>query len=490
MKSSRLRSCLCLLILAALSLVARADLLVTDSTNHSVLRYSNAGVALGTFIPSGAAQIFSIPVFGPDSNLYFLDLEQEVVRYNGATGAFLDVFDTARSGGLFGGALTFGPDGNLYIADRSGFVKRYNGKTGAFMGEFTSGFTMIVPAGLAFGPDGSLYVADEVNVLKFDGTTGAFISTFVANGSGGLIGPSIVAFGPDGALWVASSHSGILRYNAITGAFIGQFAPDFGIRSDGGLAFGPDGNVYVGYFNGGNPVDFVNAYNGQTGQLIGTFVPAGAAGVIGGIAFTPDNTQATAVVPNHGGNAGSVTVQVIGGNFQPGAQLKLTGIGPDILGSPAPIVSAFAVAASFDLGGATVGRRDVVVVNPDKTSVVLAGAFTVEQGGTSQLWTAIVGKNLIRFGRQQGFFLSYGNRGNIDSRPALIWFTVPSSVAVDLSLANSSSQLASTTLSGNTAIMSIRIAPIPAGSAISFPINLTASGAQTPFTITVSLTER
>ncbi|MCU1239070.1 MAG: hypothetical protein JWP63_7037, partial [Candidatus Solibacter sp.] len=35
------------------------------------------------------------------------------------------------------------------------------------------------PSALVFGPDGNLYVADEVTVVKFNGTTGAFMSVFV-----------------------------------------------------------------------------------------------------------------------------------------------------------------------------------------------------------------------------------------------------------------------------------------------------------------------
>jgi len=482
MKFSQLRPSLFLVMLAALSCMARADLLVTDSTNHRVLRYSNAGVALGTFITSGTgAQIVSTPVFGPDGNLYFLDVQNEVLRFNGSTGAFIDTFVPASSG-LHPTDLTFGPDGNLYVADRSQVVKRFNGKTGAFMGVFTTGFALVVPAGIAFGPDGNLYVADEVNVVKFDGTTGAFISVFFSNGSGGLIGPGIVAFGPDGNLWVDSSHSGVLRYNALTGAFISQFVPDFGIRSDGGLAFGSDGNVYVAYFNGGNPVDFVNVYNGQTGALIGNFVPPGAAGVIGGIAFTPTNTQATAVAPNHGGNAGSVTIQVIGGNFQPGAQLKLTGIGPDIVGSMATTASASAIAATFNLRGAAVGPRNVVVVNPDNSTSILANTFTVEQGGTTQIWTEIVGKNLIRFGREQGFFITYGNRGNVDALGVHLTFMVPAAVASSLGFGNEVGVVTKAASGANTFI-TVNLGRVPAGAASQLPIFLTVSSSQVPFNI-------
>jgi sugar lactone lactonase YvrE len=487
MKFSQLRPRLFLLVmLAALSCMARADLLVTDNTNHRVLRYSNAGVALGTFITSGTvAQIVSTPVFGPDGNLYFLDLQNEVLRFNSSTGAFIDTFVPASSG-LLPTALTFGPDGNLYVADRSQVVKRFNGKTGVFLGVFTTGFTLVVPADLAFGPDGNLYVADEVNVVKFDGTTGAFISIFVANGSGGLLGPGILAFRPDGNLWVDSAHSGILRYNAQTGAFVSQFVPDFGIRSDGGLAFGPDGNVYVAYFNGGNPIDFVNAYNGQTGQLIGTFVPAAAAGVIGGIAFTPDNTQAIAVVPNHGGNSGSVTVQVIGGNFQPGALLKLTGIGPDIVGSPATASNPSAVAGMFDLRGATTGVRNIVVLNPDNSISTLPAAFTVEQGGASQVWVEIVGKNLIRFGREQGFFIAYGNRGNLDALGIHLVLTFPSSLDSSLGFANEVGVVTKSKVGPNVVVV-INLGRVPASSNISLPLFLTTTSSQTPFILQATL---
>jgi hypothetical protein len=41
---------------------------------------------------------------------------------------------------------------------------------------------------LVFGPDGNLYVSSQNNnsVLRYDGTTGAFIDTFIQTGSGGL----------------------------------------------------------------------------------------------------------------------------------------------------------------------------------------------------------------------------------------------------------------------------------------------------------------
>jgi len=54
--------------------------------------------------------------------------------------------------------------------------------------------------GLVFGPDGNLYVANygAGDVLRFNGATGVFIDTFIANGSGptdGMLGgPTFLLF--------------------------------------------------------------------------------------------------------------------------------------------------------------------------------------------------------------------------------------------------------------------------------------------------------
>ena len=70
-------------------------------------------------------------------------------------------------------------------------------------------------------------MSSQVNssVLRYDGTTGAFLDEFVASGSGGLFNPQQLQFGPDGNLYVASGNSNqLLRYDGATGAFIDVFA--------------------------------------------------------------------------------------------------------------------------------------------------------------------------------------------------------------------------------------------------------------------------
>jgi DNA-binding beta-propeller fold protein YncE len=79
-------------------------------------------------------------------------------------------------------------------------VLRYNGDTGAFVDAFVQGVSdrLDDPTGLVFGPDGNLYVSSRgtEQVLRFDGTTGAFLDAFVRAGSGGLDDPTFLIWRP------------------------------------------------------------------------------------------------------------------------------------------------------------------------------------------------------------------------------------------------------------------------------------------------------
>ena len=116
------------------------------------------------------------------------------------------------------------------------------------------------------------------SVLHYNGSTGAFIDAFVSPGSGGLSDPQGLAFGPDGNLYVGSfGTSSVLRYNGSTGAFIDAFVPSGsgGLFGPFGLVFGPDGNLYVNSHETGS----VLRYNGTTGAFIDAFVTSGSGGL-------------------------------------------------------------------------------------------------------------------------------------------------------------------------------------------------------------------
>ena len=120
-------------------------------------------------------------------------------------------------------------------------------------------------------------------VLRYDETTGASLG-YCATG-GGLMRPTGVAFGPNGNVYVSNSNgNSVLRYDGQTGEFIDTFVASGsgGLFEPQALAFGPDGDLYVlNWFLS------VLRYDGETGASLGVF----ATPIFGGafdLVFGPD----------------------------------------------------------------------------------------------------------------------------------------------------------------------------------------------------------
>jgi outer membrane protein assembly factor BamB len=278
--------------------------LLVGSGGNSVRCYGGAnGAFLANFVTPGSGGLAAVQniTLGPDGNLYASDFNTgKVLRYSGATGAFLGVF--ASNAQLSNpDQVLFGPDGNLYVSDRfTGRILKFDGTTGAFIGVFASDFRLGGFVGFTFGPDGNVY-AGEFNgddVLQFNGTTGALMGVF-AVAPPELVSDAGIIFGPDGNLYVAGLNSdNVLRFNGTTGAFIDDFVPagSGGLNAADYMVFGPDGNLYVD----SQASNQVKRYNGATGAFIDTFVSD--PGLVGpkGILFRPAGAPACGAPPvNH-----------------------------------------------------------------------------------------------------------------------------------------------------------------------------------------------
>jgi hypothetical protein len=271
--------------------ISIADATVREQGNLSLFVPGNAAVLVH---PSGLA-------FGPDRNgdsvpdLYVVGrVSNNIVVYDGKTGAFVEQFAPAGSG-LNGSAwLTVGPDGAVYtptisatgVDDTVLRIDQTKAVTTFISPNNPGGNGGLSNAkGMAFGPDGNFYVASYATnqVLRYNSNTGAFIDAFVAAGSGGLSGPSAVVFGADRNgdsvpdLYVSSKLTNqVLVYSGADGTFLGVLvaAGSGGLAGPTDLQFGPDGNLYV--VSSATSYPQVYRFDGTTGAFIDIPIATGS----------------------------------------------------------------------------------------------------------------------------------------------------------------------------------------------------------------------
>ena len=202
-----------------------------------------------------------------------------VVEYDATTGAFIRNLVPPGGNGLNDpDGILVGNDGSLLVSSNhdspaSAEVLRYEGLTGAFSGALVqqSGGALNITS-MVLGPNGDLFVSDSLghNVREYDHSTGGLVRTF-ATLTHNECCPQGLAFSPNGNLFVATQSS-VQEFDGVSGAFVKTFASDPSIIPTG-LAFGPDGNLYVSTTIG------VLRYNPTTGASLGTFVAAGSGGL-------------------------------------------------------------------------------------------------------------------------------------------------------------------------------------------------------------------
>ncbi len=192
--------------------------LVTAAGDHRVMEFDTAGTYVGDLVTSGAGGIAhpaGLLLLGGDTLLVASHDTDAVLAYDAIDGTPQGAFISAGSGGLvapFG--LTLGPLGDLYVTSEEGAgagqVLRYDGATGAFLGTFVSSDAnggLDQPRGMTFKGDGRLLVAslgtDEV--LEF-GRDGAPLGKWAQVGTATVLTqthPWSVRIGPNGNVYVA-----------------------------------------------------------------------------------------------------------------------------------------------------------------------------------------------------------------------------------------------------------------------------------------------
>ncbi|MCI4355000.1 MAG: hypothetical protein L3K06_06505, partial [Thermoplasmata archaeon] len=198
---------------------------VGDAANVTVV----AGTGVSGFNDGAAAQAqFAAPAgvaVDPAGNIYVTDVSNHRIR-------------KITPDGVVSTIAGCGP---------SGVATSYLFRDGA-----GSNACFSVPTGIAVGPDGMLYVSDSHNHRVRKVTPDGTATTFAGTGSQGFKDatspldarfayPRGLAFGPDGALYVADAYNSAIRRIGTDGVTtVAQ-----GSNELTAVAIGPDGSIYV-----------------------------------------------------------------------------------------------------------------------------------------------------------------------------------------------------------------------------------------------------
>ena len=267
------------------------NLYVASSNSNSVLRFNGTtGAFLSTFVPENSGGLsFPADLLFSGGSLYVASQNtNQVLRYDAATGAFIEVAVSTGNNGLDRPiGLLLDANNNLLVGSYAEILRYGGPATAAFTVSLNSASTSTVTVvvrhrrrdglrrqrlhpGLRYARP-SLPARRRKNVLVPMSTTrmpnrprpspstcrtpSAPRSLTIKEsnweptsrrGSGGLSWPEGITFDPSGTyLYVASTGSNqILKYNALTGAYVGVGA-SAGLVSPKGVKFGPDGLMYV-----------------------------------------------------------------------------------------------------------------------------------------------------------------------------------------------------------------------------------------------------
>jgi hypothetical protein len=211
------------------------------------------------------------------------------------------------------------------------------------------------------------------------------------------------------------------------------YATYFGGTGDDGInsiALDAQGNVFMTGATTSStgfpltPDAFQSTFGGTTGQAVDghdAFFAAlgtGTSGTIGSI------------YPTSGGNVGSITLKITGSNLQTGATATLVKDAQQIQSELAELrPDGNEMNAIFELGGAAPGAYDVVVTNPDSSTLRMPAAFNVVAGGAPNVWVNISGRSAVRISTPTNFSITYGNSGNVDAYAVNVFFAFPQGVS-------------------------------------------------------------
>ncbi|MBL9126361.1 MAG: caspase family protein, partial [Verrucomicrobiales bacterium] len=131
------------------------------------------------------------------------------------------------------------------------------------------------------------------------------------------------------------------------------------------------------------------------------------------------------------GNAGRVTLEILGSGFQPGTRFAVSSKGDERVAEVLSLRQEGRAFATFDLTGMPVGKA-TVSASREGIGVSLADRLTVIEGGAPEFYAEVAGPGTTRAGRSTTWQVTYGNRGVLDLRLPMLRFSAPGASEIRL----------------------------------------------------------
>ncbi len=302
---------------------------------------------------------------------------------------------------------------------------------------------------------------------------------FQSNCAGGIgTNAYVMKVGPTGTL--------------IYSSYLGGISPANGFGDQGlGIAIDATGDAYITGFTI-SPVFPTTPF---------AFQPALNPGFIGSQQFPADafvtkfplgssqTLSVSGITPSTGGNAGTVSPEIVGTGFRAGTTVQLKCAGLTIVGTNSTVgVGGRFLNTTFDLTLALPAACDVVVTNSAGGSATLPQAFVIQRGGSPNVRFYLTGVEArkvpveVAVGPADAIvFATVSNIGNVDSSAFLV--TEPAAPSFSLTSVNPSGVASLATLTADSQV--VWSAPIAAGSSQVFALTA-ATSSSSPNTIVAS----
>ncbi|HLK66557.1 MAG TPA: SBBP repeat-containing protein [Bryobacteraceae bacterium] len=399
---------------------------VTPSAFQATDNQANCGTGAGNAqCSTGFVAKLNPNIAGPTGLIYASYLGGNV----GNTGGSASVGD-------YGYAIAVDSSGNAHVAGNTNslnfpttagsFQSSSTCSTAGFLAKLNAGGSALIFSTLIFGTGpGSCLVGvsgialDSSNDAYLVGTTGSRSFPVTPNAfQSAFHGVSYDAF-----LTELNASGSSLIYST----YLGGSGDDYAA----GVAVDVTGDAYVTGTTSSidfpiTPFAFQPVYGGNGGDC--NFTPCGDIFVTKFPLGAPGGLSITGIVPSFGGNAGTVSPQIVGSGFHAGVIAHLNCGGQSVVGANVSVgPGGRLLNTTFDLTVASAGPCNVVVTNPDGTLVTLPQAFTVQQGGAPNIRLYLTGLEVrkvpveVSLGPADAVELvTVSNTGSIDSTGGIV----------------------------------------------------------------------